>query len=96
MFSVEVTVREKAVCVPVIMLKGLHFDLFLGVSWLHEAKASIQISKGSLVVDSVKIPCKLWIKPAAFVVEEGVCVNCDKLTVIRTGKSVGIPVRHFE
>ena len=44
MFSVEITVREKTVCVPAIVLKGLHFDVLLEVSWLHKAKASIQVS----------------------------------------------------
>ena len=34
-------------------------------------------------------------KTAAFVVEEGVCVYCNKLTVIRPGRSVGVPVRHL-
>ena len=29
-----------------------------------------------------------------FVVEEGACIYCDKLTVIRTGRSVGVPVCH--
>ena len=94
MFGVEVTVGDKTVRVPAIVLEGLHFDVLLGVSWLHEAKASIQVSEGSLVVDTVKIPYKLWPEPAAFVVEEGVCVYCNKLTVIRPGRSVGVPVRH--
>ena len=52
------------------------------------------MSEGSLVVDTVKIPYKSWPEPAAFVVEEGVRVYCDKLTVIRPGRSVGVPVRH--
>ena len=95
MFSVKVTVGDKTVCVPAIVLEGLHFDVLLGVSWLHKAKASIQVSEGSLVVDMVKIPYKFWPEPAAFVVEEGVRVYCDKLTVIRTGRSVGVPVRHL-
>ena len=80
---------------PTIVLEGLHFDVLLGVSWLHKAKASIQVSEGFLVVDTVKIPYKLWPEPAAFVVEEGVCVYCKKLTVIRPGRSVGVPVRHL-
>ena len=52
------------------------------------------MSEGSLVVDTVKIPYKSWPEPAAFVVEEGVRVYCNKLTVIRPGRSVGVPVRH--
>ena len=56
MFGVEVTVGDKTVRVPAIVLEGLHFDVLLRVSWLHEAKASIQVSQGSLVVDTVKIP----------------------------------------
>ena len=80
--------------VPAIVLEGLHFDVLLGVSWLHKAKASIQVSEGSLVVDTNKIPYKLWPEPAAFVMEEGVCIYCNKLTVIRPGRSVGVPVRH--
>ena len=47
MFSVEVTVEEKKARVPAIVLKGLHFDILLEVSWLHEAKASIKISEES-------------------------------------------------
>ena len=81
--------------VPAIILEVLHFNVLLGVSWLHKAKASIQISEGSLVVDTVKIPYKSWPEPAAFVVEEGVRVYCDKLTVIRPGRSVGVPVCHY-
>ena len=56
------------------MLKGLHFDVLLEVSWLHKAKSIIQISEGSLVVDTVKIPYKLWPELAEFMVEEGVRV----------------------
>ena len=41
MSSVKVTVGEKAVRVSAIVLEGLHFDVLLGFSWLHEAKASI-------------------------------------------------------
>ena len=95
MFGVKVTIGEKTVCVPAIVLEGLHFDALLGVSWLHKAKASIQVSEGSLVVDTVKIPYKLWPEPAAFVVEEGVRIYCNKLTVIRAVRSVGVPVRHL-
>ena len=58
MFSVKVTVGDKTVRVPAIVLKGLHFDVQLRVSWLHKAKASIQVAEGSLVVDTVKIPYK--------------------------------------
>ena len=72
MFGAQVTVGEKTVYVPAIDLKGLHSDALLGVSQLHKAKASIQVAEGSLVVDTVKIPDKLWPEPAAFVVEEGV------------------------
>ena len=60
-----------------------------------QEKASIQVSEGSLEVDTVKIPYKLWPEPAAFVVEEGVRVYCNKLTAIRPGRSVGVPVRHL-
>ena len=81
--------------VPAILLKGLHFDVLLGVSWLHKAKASVQVTEDSLVVDTVKIPYKLWPEPAVFVVKEGICVYCDKLTVIRPGRSVSVLVRHL-
>ena len=94
MFGVKITVGEKTVRVPAIVLEGLHFDVLLRVSWLHKTKASIQVSEGSLVVDTVKIPYKLWPEPAAFVVEEGVHIYCNKLTVIRPGRSVGVPVCH--
>ena len=60
MFGVKVTVGDKTVKVPAIVLEGLHFDVRLGVSWLHKAKASIQVSEGSLVVDTVRIPYKSW------------------------------------
>ena len=94
MFGVKVTVGEKTVCVLAIVLEGLHSDVLLGVSWLHKAKASIQVSEGSLVVDTVKIPFKSWPEPAVFVVEEGVRIYCNKLTVIRPGRSVVVPVCH--
>ena len=45
MFGVEVTVGDKTVRVPAILLEGLHFDVLPKVSWLHKAKASIQVSK---------------------------------------------------
>ena len=73
MFGVKVTVGEKTVCVPAIVLESLHF-IVLRVSWLHKAKVSIQVSEGSMVIDTVKIPYKLCPEPAVFVVEEGVCV----------------------
>ena len=95
MFGVEVTVREKTVCVPAIVLEGLHFNALIGVCWLHKAKASIHVAEGSLVVNTVKIPYELWPEPAASVVEEGVCAFCNKLTVIRPGRSVGVPVSHL-
>ena len=60
MFSAEVTVDEKTVHVIAIMLEGQHFDVLLSVSWPHEAKASIQIAEGTLVIDTVIIPYKLW------------------------------------
>ena len=46
LFGVKVTVGEKTLRVPANILEGLHFDVLLGVSWLHEAKASIQVSEG--------------------------------------------------
>ena len=95
MLDVMVTVREKTVCVPAILLEGLHFDVLLGVSWLHKAKASVQVAEDSLVVDTVKIPYRLWPEPAVFVVKEGICVYCNKLTVIRPGRSVSVLVRHL-
>ena len=41
MFGVKIAVIEKTVYVPAIVLEGLHFDVLLGFSWLHKAKASI-------------------------------------------------------
>ena len=51
--------------------------------------------EGSLIVDTVKIPYKSWPAPVVFVVEEGIRVYCNKLTVIRPGRSVGVPVHHL-
>ena len=68
----------------------------LRVSWLLEAKASIQIAEGSLVVDTTRTPYKLWLEPAVYVNEGGICVYYNRLTVIRPGRSVGIPARHLE
>ena len=95
MFGIKVTIGDRTVRVPAIVLEGLHFDVLLGVIWLHKAKASIQVSEVLLVFDTVKLPYKLWPEPAAFVVEEGVRVYCNKLTVIRPGRSVGVSARHL-
>ena len=37
----------------------------------------------------------MWPEPAAFVVEDGLCVYCNKLTVIRPGRSLGVPVLYL-
>ena len=45
MFVAKVNVGEKKVNVSEIVLEGIHFGTFLGFSWLHEAKVSINIYK---------------------------------------------------
>ena len=50
MFGLKVTVSEKTVFVSAIVLKVLHFDLLLTVSWLQKEKASIQVAEDALVV----------------------------------------------
>ena len=62
--------------------------------YLNEAKACIRIAEGSLVVSKVEILYKLWPEPAKSMIEEGVHIYCNKLSVIRPGRSVGVPVRH--
>ena len=78
--------------VPDIVLKGLHFNVLLGVSWLHKAKASIQISEGSQVVDTVKMPYKLRPEPAAFVVDEGIQIYFTEHLIMKPGRTMGAPV----
>ena len=55
LFGVDVTVGEKVVKVPAIVLEGLHFDVLLGVSWMQEAKASVFIAEGVLDVDEKRL-----------------------------------------
>ena len=40
MFNVKVTAGKKALCVPAIVLEGLHFDILLGVSYTKQKQAS--------------------------------------------------------
>lgn len=45
LFGVEVTVGKNTVMVSAIVLEGLHFNVFLGVSWLKEEKAIIFVGE---------------------------------------------------
>ena len=72
LFGVDITVGEKTVKVPAIVLEGLYFDVLLGVSWMQEAKASVLITEGVLEVDGKRLPYKSWPELAAFVVDEGI------------------------
>ena len=60
LFGVDITVGEKTVKVPAIVLEGLHFDVLLGVSWMQEAKASVFITEGVLEVDGKRLLYKSW------------------------------------
>ena len=44
MFGFRVAVGKKIEFVPKIILEGLHIDVLLSISWLHEAKTTIQIA----------------------------------------------------
>ena len=77
------------------MLEGLHFDVFLGVSWLKEAKAKILVGEGVIKVNWERIVYKLWAKPALFIAEDGIRLYCDQFTVLTPGKVLGVPVCHL-
>ena len=72
LFGVVVAVREKTVKVPAIVLKGLHFDVLLGVSWMQEVKASVLIAEGVQDMDGKRLLYKSWPEMAAFLVDEGI------------------------
>ena len=62
---------------------------------MHEAKASVLITEGVLGVDGKQLPYKSWPEPAAFVVEEGIWIYCSELSIMRPGRTMGVPVRHL-
>ena len=53
------------------MLKGLHFDVLLGMSWIKETNTEVNTAEGAVNVDGEKLKFKPYIEPALFIVEEG-------------------------
>ena len=95
LFGVNITMREKTVKVLAIVLEGLHFDLLLGVSWMQEAKALVLITEGILDKDGKQLPYKSWPEPAAFVVDESIQIYCTELSIMKPGRTMGVPVSHL-
>ena len=63
---------EKTVKTPTIVLKRLHFDMLLGVIWLKEAKAKIQVVDGVIEVIGERLISKSWPEPVFFTVEDDI------------------------
>ena len=61
---------------------------------MQEAKASVLIIEGVLDVDGKRLLYKAWPEPAAFVVDESIWIYCTKLSIMKPGRTMGVPVRH--
>ena len=55
LFGVEIAVRKSKKNITALVLEGLHFDMLLGMSWIKEANAMVDATKGALSVDSEKL-----------------------------------------
>ena len=67
MLKLEVEVGDSKVVVLAIVLEGLHFDVFLGVSWLRATKAIIEVVNRNIRIQGDQIPYKEWPEPASFI-----------------------------
>ena len=54
-----------------MVLKGLHIDVLLGMSWIKEANTIVNAAERVVSVDSEKLKFKPYPEPAPFFVEEG-------------------------
>ena len=43
----------------------------------------------------MRLPYKSWPEPAAFVVDEGKWIYCTELSIMKPGRTMGVPVRHI-
>lgn len=63
---------------------------------MQEAKVSFLITEGVLDMDGKWLPYNSWPEPAAFVVEEGIQIYCTELSIMKPGRTIGVPVCHLE
>ena len=65
-YSLNIVKGNSFVSFPIIMLRGLHFDILPGVNWIRSVKAVTNTANNTLVIEDMVIKCSYWPKLSSY------------------------------
>ena len=82
-----VLVRKSKVIISAIVLKGLHFNLILEVSWLKTIHKEVNIKDFTIKVGGKSLSLKIWPGNVSNFLDESIKVFCLKPYILLLGKT---------
>lgn len=92
--QLKIEVANISCDLPVIVLEGLHFDLLLGVNWLTEVNAVIDVKNSKLIVKDKTVNCDYWPEPSSFKMAAISLFSAKVAVEIPPLSKVEIPIKH--